>query len=93
MATTLSRPTPGGGHDRGGVPGPAGTIRPSSARAEHLCMSLPGVQAQGSRTVTSAVHGLLREETAAPVRSSSPSPASAAEPDQVRREWITKESL
>ena len=30
--------------------------------AEHLCMSLRGVRATGSRTVTSAVHGLLRED-------------------------------
>ena len=30
--------------------------------AEHLCMSLRGVQASGSRTVTSAVHGLLRDD-------------------------------
>ncbi|SFK86708.1 GTP cyclohydrolase I FolE [Amycolatopsis sacchari] len=30
--------------------------------AEHLCMSLRGVQATGSRTVTSALHGLLRED-------------------------------
>ena len=30
--------------------------------AEHLCMSLRGVQAAGSLTVTSAVHGLLRDE-------------------------------
>ena len=30
--------------------------------AEHLCMSLRGVQAAGSRTVTSAVHGVLRED-------------------------------
>jgi GTP cyclohydrolase I len=30
--------------------------------AEHLCMTLRGVQASGSRTVTSAVHGLLRED-------------------------------
>jgi len=30
--------------------------------AEHLCMSLRGVKASGSRTVTSAVHGLLRED-------------------------------
>jgi GTP cyclohydrolase I len=28
--------------------------------AEHLCMSLRGVQAPGSRTTTSALHGLLR---------------------------------
>jgi len=30
--------------------------------AEHMCMTLRGVQASGSRTVTSAVHGLLRED-------------------------------
>lgn len=30
--------------------------------AEHLCMSLRGVQAAGSRTVTSTLHGLLRED-------------------------------
>ena len=30
--------------------------------AEHLCMSLRGVQADGTRTVTSAVHGLLRSD-------------------------------
>jgi GTP cyclohydrolase I len=30
--------------------------------AEHLCMSLRGVQARGCRTVTSAVHGLLRDD-------------------------------
>ena len=30
--------------------------------AEHLCMSLRGVQAAGSRTVTSALHGLLRQD-------------------------------
>jgi GTP cyclohydrolase I len=30
--------------------------------AEHLCMSLRGVQASGSLTVTSAVHGTLRED-------------------------------
>jgi len=30
--------------------------------ADHLCMSLRGVQASGSRTVTSALHGLLRED-------------------------------
>ncbi|MGH8946236.1 MAG: GTP cyclohydrolase I FolE [Acidimicrobiia bacterium] len=30
--------------------------------AEHTCMTLRGVQASGSRTVTSAVHGLLRED-------------------------------
>jgi GTP cyclohydrolase I len=30
--------------------------------AEHLCMSLRGVQATGARTVTSALHGLLRSD-------------------------------
>jgi GTP cyclohydrolase I len=30
--------------------------------AEHLCMSLRGVRAQGSRTTTSALHGLLRHD-------------------------------
>jgi GTP cyclohydrolase I len=30
--------------------------------ADHSCMSLRGVRAQGARTVTSAVHGLLRDE-------------------------------
>ncbi|HKQ02032.1 MAG TPA: GTP cyclohydrolase I FolE [Actinomycetes bacterium] len=30
--------------------------------AEHLCMSLRGVQAAGARTVTSALHGLLRTD-------------------------------
>ena len=29
--------------------------------AEHLCMSLRGVQKPGARTVTSALHGLVRE--------------------------------
>jgi GTP cyclohydrolase IA len=32
-------------------------------QAEHLCMSLRGVQAPGCRTVTSALHGLLREDS------------------------------
>jgi GTP cyclohydrolase IA len=31
--------------------------------AEHLCMSIRGVQADGTRTVTSALHGLLREDS------------------------------
>ena len=30
--------------------------------AEHLCMSLRGVQKQGSTTVTSALHGLVRDD-------------------------------
>jgi GTP cyclohydrolase IA len=30
--------------------------------AEHLCMSLRGVQKHGARTVTSALHGLVRED-------------------------------
>jgi GTP cyclohydrolase I len=30
--------------------------------AEHLCMSLRGVRATGAHTVTSALHGLLRED-------------------------------
>lgn len=30
--------------------------------AEHLCMSLRGVRAEGSRTVTSSLHGLLRAD-------------------------------
>ncbi|MEV6628506.1 GTP cyclohydrolase I FolE [Amycolatopsis sp. NPDC051106] len=30
--------------------------------AEHLCMSLRGVRATGALTVTSALHGVLREE-------------------------------
>ncbi|MBO0731813.1 MAG: GTP cyclohydrolase I FolE [Acidimicrobiaceae bacterium] len=34
--------------------------------AEHLCMSLRGMRANGARTVTSAVHGLLRHD--APTR-------------------------
>ena len=30
--------------------------------AEHLCMTMRGVRATGTRTVTSAVHGLLRDD-------------------------------
>jgi GTP cyclohydrolase IA len=30
--------------------------------AEHLCMSLRGVQAPGTKTVTSALHGLVRDD-------------------------------
>jgi len=32
--------------------------------AEHMCMTIRGVQAAGSKTVTSAMHGLLRERVA-----------------------------
>jgi GTP cyclohydrolase I len=31
-------------------------------QAEHMCMTLRGVQATGSRTVTSTMHGVLRED-------------------------------
>ncbi|MFD1504538.1 GTP cyclohydrolase I FolE [Georgenia yuyongxinii] len=31
-------------------------------QAEHMCMALRGVQVSGSRTVTSALHGALRED-------------------------------
>jgi GTP cyclohydrolase IA len=30
--------------------------------AEHLCMSMRGIEAMGSRTVTSALHGTLRDD-------------------------------
>jgi GTP cyclohydrolase I len=30
--------------------------------AEHLCMTMRGVRASGSHTVTSALHGLLRTD-------------------------------
>ena len=30
--------------------------------AEHLCMSLRGVQKPGARTITSALHGLVRDD-------------------------------
>src|SRR5471030_1766764 len=30
--------------------------------AEHMCMSLRGVEARGSRTITSSIHGVLRED-------------------------------
>jgi GTP cyclohydrolase IA len=32
--------------------------------AEHMCMTIRGVQAAGSKTVTSAMHGVLRERIA-----------------------------
>jgi GTP cyclohydrolase I len=31
--------------------------------AEHLCMSLRGVQATGARTITSTLHGLVRDDS------------------------------
>jgi GTP cyclohydrolase I len=30
--------------------------------AEHLCMSFRGIQARGARTVTSSLHGLVRDD-------------------------------
>ena len=36
--------------------------------AEHMCMSLRGVQKLGARTVTSALHGLIRDDAAHPRR-------------------------
>ena len=30
--------------------------------AEHLCMSLRGVQKPGARTITSALHGVVRDD-------------------------------
>jgi GTP cyclohydrolase IA len=40
------------------APGGVGVV----IEAEHLCMTLRGVRATGSRTVTSALHGLLRDD-------------------------------
>ena len=41
-------------------------LRPAGAgvvlEAEHMCMSLRGVQKAGARTVTSALHGLVRDD-------------------------------
>ena len=31
--------------------------------AEHMCMSLRGIQKQGARTVTAALHGLVRDDS------------------------------
>jgi GTP cyclohydrolase I len=33
--------------------------------AEHLCMAMRGVRSPESRTVTSSLHGLLREDPSA----------------------------
>ena len=42
------------------------TLRPKGVgvvlEAEHLCMSLRGVQKPGARTITSALHGLVRDD-------------------------------
>ena len=44
----------------------AGNLQPKGVgvvvRAEHLCMRLRGVQAEGTSTVTSALHGLLLDD-------------------------------
>jgi hypothetical protein len=50
-----------------GLLGPSGAELPPNGvgvvlEAEHLCMSLRGVQKAGARTVTSALHGLLRDD-------------------------------
>ena len=42
--------------------------------AEHLCMSLRGVRAAGSRTITSALLGLLREDARSRARVLRPGP-------------------
>ncbi len=41
---------------------PAGVL--VLVRAEHLCMSMRGVKAPGSRVVTSAVRGIFRSNAA-----------------------------
>ena len=46
--------------------------------AEHLCMSVRGVRATGSRTITSALHGLLRDDPASR-QEFSPSPVPGTE--------------
>lgn len=47
------------------VHGPQEVNLPAAARAaELLRMSMRGVQARGSRTITSCIHGVLRENAA-----------------------------
>ena len=74
MTTTEARPSdPGrrpGAPGRGSRPGPVDAYAELLAvpgvtvviEAEHMCMSLRGVQKFGSQTVTSALHGLVRDD-------------------------------
>src|SRR5437867_1282202 len=48
------------------LPALGGELEPKGVgvvvEAEHLCMSLRGVQKLGAKTVTSALHGLVRDD-------------------------------